>query len=688
MNLFDDLVLILLVLIGIRFFAFLVSMELYSQHRDNRHALLIAAWFIYFLSPIFGLQAYLKTGDPAHPLFSYLAAVGTLLIMLGLFHYFRSFPNKWVIGTLFIVLAVLGIINMSFLPEIASYASVITQAGLLLWTIIVFFTKRKEFIAIGRNSYYWLLPIIIIGLIHAIAFVFIYPGARASFKFFVTFLLNVGLVFYFMLFEYNQLITMSNTSGERYRSLFEDAPIALWEEDITFLNTYLKDLGSVEVEDINGYFQKHPELMRKFLENRTIRDMNQEALVLFEARNRYVLREFLENVDRPELHHIFQELIEAYIIGKSELRIEAILYSMQGNPIHVIMNVNLPDLKRDSNVVIISCVDISELKRAEEIMKVNSTIIESTTDAVVTTDTLGYITSWNRGAEEIYGYSKKEIIGQDISILYKEDESILDELISELMEDKNIPGIEITCLTKQQEEVEILTSLTTIKDENGNVKGLVGITKDITEQKAAATELQEHRDHLARLVEERTFELQESEKRYRGIVEDQTEFIVRYIPDTTRTFVNQSYCRHMEKKYDALVGTRIIDELEDPLLREKYLEKLSRLSPENPMVSEQFEEISSKGITTWIEWIDRAIFDDQGKVIEYQAVGKDITLKKKVELDLLKRTEELEKFNMTMVDRELRIIQIKKEVNQLSEELGREPLYFPFWDIDNQESME
>jgi PAS domain S-box-containing protein len=135
--------------------------------------------------------------------------------------------------------------------------------------------------------------------------------------------------------------------------------------------------------------------------------------------------------------------------------------------------------------------DITERKRAEEAMKKSSIIIDSTADAVITTDIAGNITFWNKGAEVIYGYRKEEAIGKPVSILYKEEDlHVLEAMIADLLEGKDIPGIEATCIDKNQQDVEILLSLTSVRDEDGNITELVGITKDITERKKSEEEIE------------------------------------------------------------------------------------------------------------------------------------------------------------------------------------------------------
>lgn len=118
--------------------------------------------------------------------------------------------------------------------------------------------------------------------------------------------------------------------------------------------------------------------------------------------------------------------------------------------------------------------------------------------------------------------------------------------------------------------------------------------------------------------------LASSEQRYRSIVEDQTEFICRFTPDEKLTFVNTAYSREAGTSKDELLGTSFMDfipEEDRAFVREQY----QSLSPESPTISYAHRVLSAEGEVKWQWWTDRAIFNADGEIIEYQSVGKDIT---------------------------------------------------------------
>ncbi|HUS57989.1 MAG TPA: PAS domain S-box protein [Planctomycetota bacterium] len=135
--------------------------------------------------------------------------------------------------------------------------------------------------------------------------------------------------------------------------------------------------------------------------------------------------------------------------------------------------------------------------------------------------------------------------------------------------------------------------------------------------------------------------LRESERRYRAIVEDQTELVCRFLPDGTMTFVNEAYCRCFGRSREEFIGVSFI-----PLLpeadRELFLRHLGSLCGEKPLAQIEHRVILPNGQVRWQQWTDRAIFDEAGRIVEYQSVGRDITKQKEAEDALQRAKDELE----------------------------------------------
>ena len=107
-------------------------------------------------------------------------------------------------------------------------------------------------------------------------------------------------------------------------------------------------------------------------------------------------------------------------------------------------------------------------------------------------------------------------------------------------------------------------------------------------------------------------------------MEDLTEFIIRWLPDGTHTFVNEAYCRYCGQTREELVGLSFFPYLlaED---REYIERQIASLSPDNPVVFSEYQTRRPDRKLAWQQWTDRGIFDDDGNLLEIQSVGRDIT---------------------------------------------------------------
>ncbi|HVP93865.1 MAG TPA: PAS domain S-box protein [Methanoregulaceae archaeon] len=141
-------------------------------------------------------------------------------------------------------------------------------------------------------------------------------------------------------------------------------------------------------------------------------------------------------------------------------------------------------------------------------------------------------------------------------------------------------------------------------------------------------------------------QLKINEARYRAIVEDQTEFITRFLPDETLTFVNDSYARYLTMKPEDLVGTYHIPGI---LAKDKEIVRsiLSVLNTTNPTASFECRVTCPGGEIRWLQWKVRVITGENGSVKEYQGVGNDITERMATTAKIKKYIADMEYLNRT-----------------------------------------
>ncbi len=135
--------------------------------------------------------------------------------------------------------------------------------------------------------------------------------------------------------------------------------------------------------------------------------------------------------------------------------------------------------------------------------------------------------------------------------------------------------------------------------------------------------------------------LQETEERYRQVVEAQTDLICRYLPDTTLTFVNDAYCRYFERTREELVGKRFVDFIPEAE-RDAAVQHLQSLLANPRTESNTHRVVRPDGTFGWQQWVDHVIVDATGKgQVEIQGIGRDITQLRLAEIDARQQREQL-----------------------------------------------
>ncbi len=135
--------------------------------------------------------------------------------------------------------------------------------------------------------------------------------------------------------------------------------------------------------------------------------------------------------------------------------------------------------------------------------------------------------------------------------------------------------------------------------------------------------------------------LQETEHRYRNVVEAQTDLICRYLPDTTLTFVNDAYCRYFGRTREELVGRKFLDLLPEAD-REAALQHLQGLVA-NPRTETNTHRVTRPdGTIGWQQWADHVIVDKHDpRKVEIQGIGRDVTQLKLAEGEAQQRREQV-----------------------------------------------
>jgi len=131
--------------------------------------------------------------------------------------------------------------------------------------------------------------------------------------------------------------------------------------------------------------------------------------------------------------------------------------------------------------------------------------------------------------------------------------------------------------------------------------------------------------------------IQESEERYRAVAEDTPVLICRFLPSSEIVYANKSYCKYFGKTAEELVGSSFLSLIPEDN-REPVMADITALTADSPTQSHEHQVVLADGEMRWQRWTNRALFDSGGQAVAYQAIGEDITERKRAE-QALRRSE-------------------------------------------------
>src|ERR1700746_559820 len=144
-----------------------------------------------------------------------------------------------------------------------------------------------------------------------------------------------------------------------------------------------------------------------------------------------------------------------------------------------------------------SSTDITERKRAEQAIRLLAAIVESSHDAIVSKSLNGVITSWNKAAERLFGYSAEEAVGQNITLIIPPERRHEERtIVEQLTRGERVDNFETVRMHKDGTLLDVSLTISPMKDASGRVVGASKLARDITERKRAEEELRQAQTDL------------------------------------------------------------------------------------------------------------------------------------------------------------------------------------------------
>ncbi len=254
-------------------------------------------------------------------------------------------------------------------------------------------------------------------------------------------------------------------------------------------------------------------------------------------------------------------------------------------------------------------------------------IVESSDDAIIGKTLEGTITSWNRGAERLYGYTAAEAIGQPISLIIPpERPSELPAIMEQLRRGERIDHYETIRVHKDGTRLDVSVSISPIRDEADRIVGAASIGRSITERKHAERERRE----LEQKAQQELAARRESEARFHAVWEATSEALALSDSEGMVLAVNPAYCALYGRDAAEIIGHEfavIFPEAERPGAMEQYR---AVFADPNPPRSYETRVQRPDGIERIVEARADFLVQDEERVAMISAI-RDVTDRKRLD---------------------------------------------------------
>ena len=380
-------------------------------------------------------------------------------------------------------------------------------------------------------------------------------------------------------------------SKTHYQALFEDSPISLWQEDLTDLRAYLKNLQDSGVRDVRAYFEAHPEELQQCANLIKVVDINRTTLEMYEADSKEQILKSIASTFSQESYPAFKEAIIALAEGQTWFETETITTTLSGKKNYILLRLRvLPGFENAGNELLISIVDITASKRAAEALQTQARVLESMTEGVVMTGDDERIVFTNPAFSAMFGYQPGELIGQPVTVLNAgsaEERISLGNTIMEQLRTRGVWAGEIR--NRRKDGTPFFTHARISALDISGKKYWISVQEDITER---------------RQVEEA---LRQSEASYRIVTEGSLAGVY-LIQDGKFRYVNPVLAQVFGYTPNELIDHLGPSDLVDPEDRDRIAGNVERrLAGEGVPSRSHFKGLCKDGSVIYVETLSRQV---------------------------------------------------------------------------------
>ncbi len=281
-------------------------------------------------------------------------------------------------------------------------------------------------------------------------------------------------------------------SETKFRNLFEHSPVAIWVEDFSAGMAYLNELRAAGIHDFRSYLTEHPDELEYLAQRATLREANQESVVVFKVRSIEDLKIPLSSIFLEDSWAAFREIVIALAEGQSFFEIEMPVRNMADERVELHVRLSVAPGHEDTlSRLFVSFVNITERKQAEEALRRSERVLRSMIDAITESaflmDPRGIILACNKTTADRLGLRPADLIGKNIYEFLPPEVAVRRRVHVETVIASGRP----MRFKDEREGRSFHHSVYPVLDDEGQVSALAVIGMDMTEQKQAEEALLE-----------------------------------------------------------------------------------------------------------------------------------------------------------------------------------------------------
>jgi len=270
-----------------------------------------------------------------------------------------------------------------------------------------------------------------------------------------------------------------------------------------------KEVQRIEVQQKDAELAKRAKLLDLSFNAVMLRD--QEDRITYWNKGAEELYGWTQNEARGQVTHtLFQtefpeplSLISEHFHREKWWQGELIHARKNGTKVTVLSRWALTrDAETNSQVIMEANIDITQAKEAARANNLLAAIVDSSDDAIVSKNLDGMITSWNKSAERMFGYTAREAVGQNITMIIPADRRDEEtKIIEQLKRGERVDHFETIRVRKDKTLLNLSLSISPVRDGAGRIVGASKVARDITERKRAEGALRESEERFRAIVE-------------------------------------------------------------------------------------------------------------------------------------------------------------------------------------------